>query len=214
MMRRARPLLLVSLLMLGGAAVAQSSLKIKFLGKDSEAPTVSNSDIANYQTGQLNYVDNLGNSFLAYCIEPKQPNGVGFWTYTSGSFSGSQATLLQGLYSSSFSSLANAQDEAAFQLAVWEIMREGSGSLNLGTGTFKITGGDTSGALLAESNAFLTAAQNYTGPSLYTLTRLSNANLQDLVVAQAAPVPEPSRMAMMFAGLGAVGFMAARRRRH
>lgn len=216
MLRLARLLLSAALLLIGGAAAAQSTLKIKYLGKEGDAPTVSNSEISNYQTGHLNYIDDTGSSFLAYCIEPKQPNAptdLGFRTYTTGSFTGMQATLLQGLYSSSFAGLTSAHDEAAFQLAVWEIMRESSGILGLGTGSFKITGGDTSGTLLIDGNSFLAAAQSYVGPSLYTLTRMSNNVYQDLVVAQIAPVPEPSRLALMAAGLAAVGFVAARRRR-
>ncbi len=219
MKRVARFVLSAALLGAGGGAVAQSTIKIKYMGDTAGALQLTTSETADHGTGHLNYVDDANSSFIAYCIEPLAANAatsLGLRTYTIGGFSGAQGTLLQGLYSSSFSSLVGSKDEAAFQLAVWEIMREtSSSSLNLSTGNFKLTGGaDSSAALLAQSNAFLTAAQSYTGPSLYTLTRLTNGTYQDLVVAQIAPVPEPSRMAMMFAGLGAVGFMAARRRRH
>ena len=178
----------------------------------------------NYETGVLNYTSSTGASFAAFCIELREDyatTALGYQTYEIGTFSGREASALQGLYSTTWSSVDTALERAAFQTAVWEITHETSSaafSVTKGAGSFyfeSISGGTAAqtASFVSLVNSYLHSAETYTGPGLYQLTRLSNPTYQDLVVAQIAPVPEPSRLVLMAAGLGAVGFVAARRRR-
>ena len=66
---------------------------------------------------------------------------------------------------------------------------------------------------VAEANSFIAQALSYTGTAKYTLTKLTNEGLQDLVVATAitSAVPEPGSYALFLAGLSAIGLIARRR---
>lgn len=224
-----KSLALAAVLMASAPAFA-STVSIRFLSRDADAPTLNTSAISGYVTGGLNFTDAATGSFLAYCIEPNQPfalsfksDGVtaNFKTYTVDSFTGSQASLLQALYSSSFNSVQSGNQQAAFQLAVWEIMRESSPALSVtqGAGSFYLQTAGATGAQIGVNTSvqalathYLSAAEGYNGPALYSLTKLTNASYQDLVVATAlAPVPEPETYALFLAGLGAVGLVARRR---
>lgn len=202
------------------APALADTLSISYQGVADGAPVLSTTATTDYATGVLSYTTAAGGSFLAYCVEPEQPNAlVGkAKTYTLGSFTGRQASLLQGLYSSSFASAADLNAQAAFQLAVWEIVRETSATLSLTpqSGSFFLQPGDAASRDLTATveslaNGYLAAAQGYDGPALYTLTQLSNATYQDLVFA--TPVPEPHTLALLLAGLSAVGLLSWRRSR-
>lgn len=213
---------------------APETVKISWQGVDQAALRLSTMDLSissevpvtrGYATSALNYtyVDS-GVSFLAFCIEPNEGNGRAGRTYTYNveSFSGAQAQHLQGLFSTSYASLASYQDKAAFQLAVWELVRETSSQFNVSQGSFYLL--DNNPAVVNQANSMLSQALSYTGPSLYALTKLTNyatannAGLQDLVTATrlnvnnvVSAVPEPSSYALLAAGLGVVGLLARRR---
>jgi hypothetical protein len=216
-----KPLALAAALLAAAPAFA-STVSIKFTGMSAGDPVLSTSMTSDYTTGAMNYLNAATGSFQAYCIEPDQPFAIttkGFKTYSVGSFTGTQASLLQGLYSSSFGSVHSGNQQAAFQLAVWEIVSETSGTplkITAGAdqGSFYLANSDgPANAVQALATHYLSAAQSYGGPSLYSLTKLSNASYQDLVVATTvtAAVPEPGTYALFLSGLGFVGLLARRR---
>ncbi|MBY0236389.1 MAG: hypothetical protein K2W93_15520, partial [Burkholderiaceae bacterium] len=210
--------LLLPLLASASLAQAASTLDIQFVGEDANAPVLSTSYTDDYATSRLSYVDAGGRSFYAYCVELQQdfaPAGLGMQTYTVGSFSAPQAAALQGLFSTSYAGLSNAYQQAAFQVAVWEITHETESStfnVSVGNGSFYFTGlsdiaaagaTDLNANFTNQVNSYLTAASDYKGPARYQLTRLDNKNFQDLVVATA--VPEPSSYALLLCGLAGMG---------
>lgn len=207
------------------AALAAGTVDITWQGTDTAGvklstldTTVSNSVplTSNYATTALNYVYTAtGESFVAYCIQPSEGNGRALrnQTYAVESFTGAQAQQLQALFSTSYAGLSTHDDKAAFQLAVWELMLETGNTFSVSGGSFHVLGSDaTSLAVSTQANSFLSQAMSYQGPALYSLTKLTHENLQDLVVA--APlnaVPEPESYALLLAGLGVVGLVARRR---
>lgn len=202
-------------------AFSAQALNIEFLGDRLTALQVTTSKTSGY-AGALEYRDlGTGQSFFAYCIEPSQTNNFDPAGFSLGTLTATQQSLLSNLYSTSYSqSFGDVVKEAGFQLAVWEIMLDSGGASSLkvqfgaaGGGNFYVLGGDDLAAVTQAVNigeTYLQAAISYTGPSLYQLQALHNASFQDII---AQPVPEPSRLALMVAGLGVVGFVAARRRR-
>ena len=206
------------------AAPAQAAT-VSLLFDNVQPPGVSltTTGTDHLETGVLQFTSTTGGSFAAFCVELAQDHAEfsdGVQIYSVGSFSGRQASALQGLFSTTWSSVDTDLERAAFQTAVWEITHETSTQpFNVASksGSFYFEGltggtGASDASFVSLVNGYLHSAESYTGPALYTVSKLSNDVFQDLVVAQAAPVPEPSRTALMFAGLGAVGFMAARRR--
>ncbi len=201
------------------ASTAVADTGIQYLSTTGITVTTSGTPDG-YLTGAMQFVNSQGLSFEAYCVELAQghaPNSVGLQTYSPASFTTAQASLLQGLYSSSYASVSTAEQKAAFQTVIWEIMQEpGGNALSLSSGNFQYrylsptsttAQDDAFGALSA---SYLQAALNYAGPALYQLNKLSNATYQDYVSVTA--VPEPAPYALLLAGLGAVGFIARRRR--
>lgn len=218
-----------SLIALGALALAPAQaatpIQIVWQGVDVAGTKLSTQDTtvststpvtSNYATTALNYsYVASGDSFIAYCIEPQQSNGRAGISrdYFVDSFSGTQAQRLQALFSTEYAQLNTYTDKAAFQIAVWEIMRETGGSLDAAAGSFQILGNDaTSSQVATLANSFMATAASYNGPALYSLTRLTSANLQDLVTASAVnAVPEPETYALLLGGLGIIGMVARRR---
>lgn len=216
-------LIAVAALLSLAPAQAATSVFIKWQGVDSAGTKLSAQDATvslstpvtnNYATTALNYsYAATGQSFVAYCIEPDQQNGRAGVSreYFIESFSGVQAQRLQGLFSTEYAQLNTYTDKAAFQVAVWEIMRETSGTFDAAAGSFQLLGSDAATSTVAAlANNFLATAASYNGPALYSLTRLSSGNLQDLVTASAV-VPEPETYALLLGGLGVIGMVARRR---
>lgn len=206
-------------------AFATTTVSIKWQGLDTSGTKLSTLDTtissstpvtSNYATSALNYTytDTL-QSFIAYCIEPNQSNGrAGIArTYNVESFSGVQAQHLQGLFSTSYASLTTYNDKAAFQLAVWEMVRETGSALDVNNGSFHVSSSDAASLQVANlANSYLAQALAYNGPAHYALTKLTNLQAQDLITATPiASVPEPQTYALFLSGLGFIGLLARRR---
>jgi len=142
---------------------------------------------------------------LAFCIEPEVflDLNQSFDTMITAAPWASKFTDIDKLFTSSYDQIVDAATAAGFQLALWEIIRETSGTLDITGGTHFSTG---SAGALAAANTFL-AALATAGTGGYKYTTYVNDG-QDLI--SVAPVPVPAA-ALLFAP--ALAGMAMRKKR-
>jgi PEP-CTERM motif len=153
-------------------------------------------------------------SFETFCVDLYQHISFGtlYPEYTGPSashvFANSRAYADLGRLYANTGALDTSAKEAAFQIAVWEIAYETTaGAYALGSGAASFSGGTaaSSGALgLAAS--WLSGLGSGTGRNIAVL---ESGEHQDVIYA---PVPEPETYALLLAGLGAMGFVARRRK--
>lgn len=156
-----------------------------------------------------------GGSFAAWCVDIyswlNTSSAGSSYTLTSGAnfYSGSpnRVTDLERLASQYLGSVDTVAESGAFQLAVWEIVYENSGTYGLGTGNFQVA--SASGGAIATANSWLAALGS--GTPTMTLSVWASSSSQDLAVFTSA-VPEPEIYAMLAAGLGFLGFVGKKRR--
>lgn len=152
--------------------------------------------------------------FSTFCIEVHQDVLPGNnYTYDTNTVAGAplpvnilygtpmgavKADKISELYGRFYASLSSNDDYAAFQLAIWDFVYDGGGTV--GTGVFQASG---FGAAMALADAWI-AAVDGTGPRMAGLGALSSDDWQDQIF-----VPAPGSLALI--GLG--GLVATRRRR-
>ncbi len=222
-----KPLALACLAL--GAAQAQADT-VDFLGFANGSKTVNYTLTApnvakssSTSAGGFTTVLNGGPSFTTYCVDLYETISFADPAYTNynqvdGSvhFTGLHAAAdadIGKLYSAGHV-VNDAKTQAAFQIAIWEIAFETTGSYNLSTGSAKFSGGTaaSSGALALASGWLSTLSYVNNSKDVEVLESLATRQIrghQDVVFAQA--VPEPSTYALMAAGLMSIGFVARRR---
>lgn len=133
-------------------------------------------------------------------------------------FSSKAATDLGRLYTNHHGAIdstsSSATNEAAFQLAAWEIVNERSGTYSLGGGDFRATGTGSSlaGTWLGELSTASTSAYRADIWTVQSTMTTGHGYAQDVAVF--TPVPEPGTYAMMLAGLGLLGFTSRRKKQN
>lgn len=167
--------------------------------------------------------------FIAWCLD------IGHWlnlpsTYSvttspfnpDGSITAVVATLTQLVNTAYKGVLGNATDSAAFQLALWEIVNEGSGDYDVNDGDFYASdyGSLDSSAVRDRANWFLdhldaTPTGNYKLTFLQYESTLAGAPLpgqpsQNLVTI--SEVPLPAAGLLLIGALGGLGMFARRRK--
>lgn len=150
--------------------------------------------------------------------------GAGINNYTSASlslFGGTQRTNLETLFSLYVgSATSSAQNAAAFQLAIWDILFDNNAhSLSdpWAAGTFSVDPSSISATTVSTAQGWINAA--VTGPqSAFSLMQLTNSNspasqsfVYPGIPGKSTPVPEPTGLALL--GVGLVAMLVARRRK-
>ena len=178
-----------------------------------------------FKTYDLTTDPNKQNAFQSFCVNIF--NSFNFAVDSNDTLqpatiiSSAAATDLGQLYTNHHAAIdstsSSAENEAAFQLAVWEIVNEqGEGSYGLTDGTFKAsgTGGNLAQTWLSELEG-TPPTSAYTA-SIWTVQSMITAGhgyAQDVVTFSPiqTPVPEPETYAMMLVGLGLLGLSARRK---
>lgn len=149
-------------------------------------------------------------SILAWCIELTQfVNTPADYTSSSSggdTWSGKLTRLFNTHYQDVLAG-ANKTVSAAMQLAVWEIVYDGS-ALDLSKGNFKVTSGDNSARNMAQG--WLNTLGTAPATGNYKIVKLTSGRSQDLVTV--VPTPIPAAALLFGSALGLGGLLQRRRR--
>ena len=215
-MRRSLSLVAAAVLSLASALSHADTVKINSFTNDQLIDIKAGSYSISAYSGQLSGVLD-GSSFKTYCVDIYQDAYLGA-TYTdyttvsgasASAFGAVKSTELDHLlsYLSTHYDTSKSLDSAVAQAAVWEVIYEVGTTYDLLHGNFTAY----SGSATTEA-AFASFDWNAVGSTAITLhaDQLHSAKEQDFI--RVTPVPEASTYAMMIGGLGALGFVARRRR--
>ena len=171
------------------------------LGRTMEGGTIPT---YNGRAGAFHFTDGVS-SIIAFCIQP------GVWLDLSQSFStdtnplaADVMTNVDKLFSAAYGQVTNAVSAAAFQVALWEVVAETSGSFDLSDGTHALT---TGGAVTELGNIFLDEMWG-AETGRYAYTTYVNSGQNQISVSE---VPLPASALLLLGGLG--GFAAFGRRK-
>jgi len=153
-------------------------------------------------------------SFVTYCVDLYQHISFGtlYSDYTApGSthvFANNRAYADLGRLYANAGIVDTSIEEAAFQIAVWEIAYETTpGAYALGSGAASFSGGSAAGGALGLAATWLSGLGNDAGRSISVIESTEH---QDVIFA---PVPEPSSYMLMLAGLLATVEISRRKRK-
>lgn len=158
-----------------------------------------------------------GASFKTYCLDLYENFyfGTTYTDYHLVSLAPAQAFDIGRLVTKYRADVDTAKESAAFQVALWELTYESSGSFDLFNGSFKETAANDGVRALAQS-----WLADLGSVSLFRVAKLESVGYtnrygnwvpghQDFLVT--TPVPEPSTYLLMAAGLLGIGFVTRRR---
>lgn len=172
-------------------------------------------------TGLLKFkVDPAGANYdyLTLCLEPRQFVNSNTQTYTIdpledgatniGGMGTAKANLLRELFGRYYPVLNTPKTDligGALQIAVWEIVRENSGTLDLKKGNTKFRNESVAG-MMAQAQTYLNSLDG-TGPMSSNLVALNHPLYQDVAFL----TPEPGTYALLGSALAALAVLRRRR---
>jgi hypothetical protein len=171
----------------------------------------------------------LDNTFMAFCIEPREFVSPGStYTYTLNPLSSGATNIggmgatkagelaeLFGRYYPDFTVTLDALHASALQIAAWEIVRENSGTLNVSTGNVQYLN-PADPAALALAQTYLSSLTG-TGPKLTNVYALTEVGAQDVIVqirtSSVTSTPEPVTSATVGMAMLGIAFALSKRSR-
>jgi hypothetical protein len=213
--------ILAALLVANQAAAVP--IKIEGSWQGSQTVTINAPAISSNQVNAGGFkvsIDN-GPSVLAWCADLLTTISFGNTYEYSGpsTLVGTAANNLAKLASNALGTVTSqvtaadkAAYSAAFQLAIWEILYEGSPSaVDTGTG-FKVSVGPSSVGI---ANGWLGSLAGWENGQNYAVDFYQKDGTppgQDLVLFRRVPVPEPGSFALMLVGVAGAGLLVLRKR--
>ena len=202
-----------------GATAARAD-NVTFTGFAHGSETVAFSLVApnavasgTVNAGGFATVLNGGPSFVSYCVDLYQHISFGTLYSDYGApgsthvFANNRAYADLGRLYANAGVVDTSVEEAAFQIAVWEIAYETTpGAYALGSGAASFSGGSAAGGALDLAATWLSGLGNGAGRSIGVIESTEH---QDVIFA---PVPEPSSYMLMLAGLLATIEISRRKR--
>lgn len=187
-------------------------------GVTASPPAITSSPTAGGLLMQNTSVPGSG-SFLAWCLDvqgwltsPATYNlAAGTAVYT-GAGGAAKVDALERFATALLPSVNTIKESGAFQLALWEIVNESSGSYDLDSGAFSVASASNGAKGLAKTWLANLSSGMYSADTMtLSVWRDVKNNTQDLGVFTAA-LPEPGTYALMLAGLGLIAFWGRRRK--
>ncbi|CUH49057.1 VPLPA-CTERM sorting domain-containing protein [Ruegeria atlantica] len=167
--------------------------------------------------------DNVLGDFVAFCLDLAAwiGRGTGYeYKVTDTPFSNSVDLIsnggvqrIQAIFDANYSNAVATESKltsAAFQVALWNAVYDDDWSATSGSG---FSAKSRSSGVIDQANAYLAAAQNYTGDKKWRLSFLESTaqpyRYQNLVAV--APVPLPAAGFMLLGALAGFGLLRRRR---
>ena len=154
---------------------------------------------------------NSGAEVLAWCVDLynrlRSPALYDVSNFSASGFSAGVRDNVDRLFTGFYADVDTRDEAAGFQIALWEIVTETTGVIDLAGGIFRATGGSNPLALAGSYLSGLAAA----GTGGYNLTFFDSQNNSSQNLVSVSPVPVPAAGGLLLAGLA--GFAALRRRR-
>jgi hypothetical protein len=184
--------------------------------------TPTNPDyVVNADIGRIKLTTSTGDTLLSYCIDIFHDLTTATFTpaaISTTSLSATKISQISALLSHGESLVTNADRSAAEQLAIWEIVNEGSGTYSLSSGNLFASNISQNAVSIANSYLSNITSGVWTADPSLALAVLTSPNDQTQLVWGAnatkvlGAVPEPATWAMMLVGFGGIGAAMRSRR--
>ncbi len=153
-----------------------------------------------------------GAEILAWCVDlynNLRSNALyDVSSFSATGFSTAVKENVARLFTGFYADIDTRDEAAAYQIALWELVTETDGSMNLGSGIFSVASASTS--VLGLANSYLSGLSGF-GTNGYNLTFFDSQNNSSQNLVSVSPVPLPAAGGLLLAGLA--GIAALRRRR-